>query len=368
MTQGVFVGNLDRSVSSEQLEEFAAEFGPIESLILKKGYAFVFFGRVDDARAFISAKNGAILGKKSSGLRLELAKGDGKVKSREGERMKTARSTPSPVLFVANYSVGKTSQQDLATFFSKYGEVIRVEIVGTFSFVEFGQLDSAKAAFNDTVINGNNMLNECQLHIEYSVRRRNSTSSPGRPSTQSSGDADSQGTQQQHGAHGSDGHGAGLPGTSTSLWSSDPIMGPPAGAGAAAPLGPPTSDDPAAAPDSLLSNNRSSSDSYNPIHGLDISLPGLEPLLADPANGTGASATAAAFGSPDFAPFSVPADLTLEPTAPSYTTSWKRSSHSAAAESQFASPLQPPPGFDSFMDSYGGSGASLYSRPFDFDA
>lgn len=63
----------------------------------------------------------------SKALRVEFARGDGKVKSREDRRRRNIE--PSETLFVVNFHERRTQKQDLQEIFGRYGgDIVRIDM------------------------------------------------------------------------------------------------------------------------------------------------------------------------------------------------------------------------------------------------
>jgi arginine/serine-rich splicing factor 4/5/6 len=60
--------------------------------------------------------------------------GDGEVKRREEQRRK--QQAPTSTLFVVNFDVTRTRENDLAHEFNKYGRTKRVQIKKNFAFIQ----------------------------------------------------------------------------------------------------------------------------------------------------------------------------------------------------------------------------------------
>ena len=73
---------------------------------------------------------------------------DGSVKAREDTRRKNAH--PSDTLFVVNFDVHRTREQDIEYHFEPYGRLLRVQIKRNYAFVQFETVDQAAEALKRT--------------------------------------------------------------------------------------------------------------------------------------------------------------------------------------------------------------------------
>lgn len=73
---------------------------------------------------------------------------DGSIKAREDMRRKNAR--PSDTLFVVNFDVHRTREQDVEYHFEPYGRLQRVQIKRNYAFVQFETVDQAAEALKRT--------------------------------------------------------------------------------------------------------------------------------------------------------------------------------------------------------------------------
>lgn len=137
----VYCGNLDYDEKAQDVERLFDEFGPIERMDMKTGYAFIFMKDSRDGDDAIRSLDGMEFGRRRRRLRVEWAKGQGLTKKREDQRKKDC--VPTNTLFVVNFDPGTTRERDLEKHFSQYGKLTRVQVKKNFGFVAFESLDDA---------------------------------------------------------------------------------------------------------------------------------------------------------------------------------------------------------------------------------
>ena len=147
-TRSLFIGNLDPTVSEEDLQQTFSQFGKIESLRLlpNKECAFVNFTNVDEA---VQAK-AAMVGRPIGHLIPRI--GFGKVSCNSSSNaVQAASDTPSVSRSVWVGQMSSTvTKEALLTAFIKFGPIETVRITGNRScaFVDFCSLESAIKAKN----------------------------------------------------------------------------------------------------------------------------------------------------------------------------------------------------------------------------
>ena len=103
----------------------------------------------------------------SRAVRVEFARGDGRVKRKEDERRKNI--APSETLFVVNFHEETTKKEDLEMLFSPYGEMVRIDMKRNYAFVQFKTIEQATRAKENT--NGGK-IDQSVLTVEYVARQR----------------------------------------------------------------------------------------------------------------------------------------------------------------------------------------------------
>lgn len=111
----------------------------------------------------------------STALRVEFARGDGKVRRKEDERRRDIR--PSDTLFVVNFHEETTKKADLEMLFGPFGQLIRIDMKGNYAFVQFSSIDEAMKAKDAT--NGGK-LDRSVLTVEYVANQRGGDRGGGR--------------------------------------------------------------------------------------------------------------------------------------------------------------------------------------------
>jgi len=100
----------------------------------------------------------------SPAIRAEFARGDGRIKRKEDDRRKNIQ--PNETLFVVNFSEETTKREDLEMLFSKFGELVRIDMKKNYAFVQFTNVDDATRARNAT--NGGKLdQNVITVECEY---------------------------------------------------------------------------------------------------------------------------------------------------------------------------------------------------------
>ncbi|DBA95527.1 TPA: hypothetical protein ACH3X3_013383 [Trebouxia sp. C0006] len=113
--QPVFCGNFEYNIDVREIERLFDDFGPIERVDMKSGYAFVFMRDSRDGDDAIRKLDGMEFGRRRRPLRVEWAKGNGETKRREEKRRKNC--TPTDTLFVVNFDPKTTQERDLEKHF-----------------------------------------------------------------------------------------------------------------------------------------------------------------------------------------------------------------------------------------------------------
>lgn len=103
----------------------------------------------------------------SDALRVEFARGDGRVKRKEDDRRRNIQ--PSETLFVVNFHEETTKREDLQMLFEPFGELVRIDMKRNYAFVQFRTVDEATRAKDAT--NGGK-LDQSVLTVEYVARQR----------------------------------------------------------------------------------------------------------------------------------------------------------------------------------------------------
>lgn len=103
----------------------------------------------------------------SNAIRIEFARGDGRVKRKEDERRKNI--APSDTLFVVNFHEETTKREDLEMLFEPFGKLLRIDLKRNYAFVQFQSIAEATAAKQAT--NGGK-LDQSVLTVEYVAQQR----------------------------------------------------------------------------------------------------------------------------------------------------------------------------------------------------
>ncbi len=99
----------------------------------------------------------------SKAVRAEFARGDGRVKRKEDDRRKII--TPNETLFVVNFSEETTKKEDLEMLFSKFGDLVRIDMKRNYAFVQYTTTEDAtkaKDATNGGQLDQNVITVECE--------------------------------------------------------------------------------------------------------------------------------------------------------------------------------------------------------------
>eukprot|EP01111_Echinosteliopsis_oligospora_P008313 TRINITY_DN2387_c0_g1_i1.p1 TRINITY_DN2387_c0_g1~~TRINITY_DN2387_c0_g1_i1.p1 ORF type:complete len:211 (+),score=36.68 TRINITY_DN2387_c0_g1_i1:110-742(+) len=166
--KSLFVGNIDPFIKLDELQQLFEKQGTVEKIDLKLGFAFVYMNKEDGDNA-IKELNNVRIGDKSSGIRVEWAKGSGSVKKREDNRKDLAHSKPNETLFVCNFDPRSTRETELEDEFSVFGPIVRVEIRKNFGFIQFKNVDDAVKA--KTAMDGGKIRNRV-IVVEYVLGTR----------------------------------------------------------------------------------------------------------------------------------------------------------------------------------------------------
>jgi RNA recognition motif. (a.k.a. RRM, RBD, or RNP domain) len=111
----------------------------------------------------------------STALRVEFARGDGRVKRKEDERRRFIE--PSDTLFVVNFHEQTTRRADLEMLFEPFGEITRIDMKRNYAFIQFRTIDQATRAKEST---HGGKLDQSVLTVEYVARQRPPSSGDGR--------------------------------------------------------------------------------------------------------------------------------------------------------------------------------------------
>lgn len=103
----------------------------------------------------------------SRAVRVEFARGDGRVKRKEDERRQSI--APCDTLFVVNFNEGNTNEHDLRMLFEPYGELLRIDMRHNYAFVQFQTVEQATKAKEST--NGGKLENNI-ITVEFVARQR----------------------------------------------------------------------------------------------------------------------------------------------------------------------------------------------------
>jgi len=175
----IFLGNLDINVTAEEISDLFTrpylDMPPmrVERVDLKRGFAFVF---LEDAKSedekhrverYVDGIQGMDFPHISKAIRAEFARGDGRVKRKEDDRRNNI--LPNETLFVVNFSEETTKREDLEMLFSKFGDLVRIDMKRNYAFVQFTSIDDATKAKNAT--NGGK-LDQNVITVEYVAQRR----------------------------------------------------------------------------------------------------------------------------------------------------------------------------------------------------
>ncbi|GAB4814071.1 hypothetical protein N2152v2_001117 [Parachlorella kessleri] len=161
----VYCGNYEYDASERELERLFDKYGRVNRVEYKTGFCFVHFDDKRDAEDFIRAMDGREWGRLRRRLRVEFAKNDANVRTREETRRKNAE--PNKTLFVAGFDPRGTRSRDIERAFEAFGRMRRCEIKKTYAFVEFEDIADAKEACNE--LHGSK-INGREITVEYVVR------------------------------------------------------------------------------------------------------------------------------------------------------------------------------------------------------
>ncbi|GKY99798.1 hypothetical protein MPSEU_000933600 [Mayamaea pseudoterrestris] len=187
----LFLGNLFMDYSPETVKEtFELPFQPSANLTFesipvdridnKRGFCFVYLkdakSEADKERieAYVKAIEGVKIPQVSNALRIEFARGDGRVKRKEDERRRNI--APSDTLFVVNFHEATTRREDLEMLFGPFGELQRIDMKRNYAFVQFQTIEQATKAKEAT--NGGK-LDQSVLTVEYVASRSASSGGGG---------------------------------------------------------------------------------------------------------------------------------------------------------------------------------------------
>eukprot|EP00190_Bangiopsis_sp_CCMP1999_P003294 CAMPEP_0198729108 /NCGR_PEP_ID=MMETSP1475-20131203/14884_1 /TAXON_ID= ORGANISM="Unidentified sp., Strain CCMP1999" /NCGR_SAMPLE_ID=MMETSP1475 /ASSEMBLY_ACC=CAM_ASM_001111 /LENGTH=542 /DNA_ID=CAMNT_0044491677 /DNA_START=169 /DNA_END=1795 /DNA_ORIENTATION=+ len=145
----VYVGNFEYSTTTDDLERAFDRLGPIRKIDMKSGFAFVFMKYKEDGDELIRLFDRTPFGSKQRVLRVEWARGDGRVKQRERKRRMLGTKNPTDTLFVVSFDPSTTRERDLEDFFSNHGRVENLEIRSTYAFIQFASVDDAVRALTN---------------------------------------------------------------------------------------------------------------------------------------------------------------------------------------------------------------------------
>jgi RNA recognition motif-containing protein len=148
----IFCGNFRYDEPRHHVEDLFRERGEMLRLDMKKGFAFVYMAKQEDAERCIAELHNHDLGGRK--LLVSFAKGDGDTKRREDQRK--ANQQPTKTLFVANFELMRNDQfqteRELESRFLEYGKLTRCQLRAGrsgsyFAFVEYEeQVRSLQAA------------------------------------------------------------------------------------------------------------------------------------------------------------------------------------------------------------------------------
>mmetsp|Transcript_6127 Transcript_6127/g.25911 ORF Transcript_6127/g.25911 Transcript_6127/m.25911 type:complete len:210 (-) Transcript_6127:2153-2782(-) len=144
----VYVGNFEYRTTTRDLERLFERFGSVKKVDMKVGFAFVFMGSKDDGDDLIKEFDGTTFGSRQRRLRVEWAKGDGRVKKREDSR-RSQNMDPSDTVFVVGFDPSLTKDDDLRDYFSGSGRIVRLDVRGTFAFIQYGSVEDATEAIKN---------------------------------------------------------------------------------------------------------------------------------------------------------------------------------------------------------------------------
>jgi len=184
-SKSIYIGNLDGKIRAEDVVKIFEDIGKkVTKIELKNGFAFVYVE--SGAEEAIAQLNGTTYMDRK--LRLELARGDGRIKHRrEDERRKASQATPTRTLFVVNFDPYETREGDLRNAFESYGTVVRVDIRKNYAFVEFETVEAASEAMKN--MDGSKILDR-EIIVEFCAggardSRRDRRDMPGRSRSRS---------------------------------------------------------------------------------------------------------------------------------------------------------------------------------------
>jgi RNA recognition motif-containing protein len=195
--KGLFIANLERDDTEQDLVDCFAKYGKIVRLEKKNQYAFVWLENDEiTSRALAECNNTYLHRRSRRKMVVEMARQDGSVRKRENDRADSAHYKPNETLFVANFDADRTRDDDLRSLFTRYGPIVRANIPRgkNFGFVQFEQLPDA--------VDAKNAMNNAQwlgrtLSVEYVTKRSEEVPPGGR----SSSIIDDRQQQQQHNHH-----------------------------------------------------------------------------------------------------------------------------------------------------------------------
>ncbi|CEO95980.1 RRM domain-containing protein [Plasmodiophora brassicae] len=169
-SRAIFLGNISNDATYEDIAHLFSPYSDIANIDLKQDFAFVFLenpDRGDDAIRKLDRST--FLDRR---IRVEWAKGNGRVKRREAERRHDAENRPNKTLFVVNFS-RNTKDRDLQNLFEPFGKITRVDVRNNYAFVEFDNLEDAKAAKQKL---HQSRLDNHVITVEYQAEKRGSGS------------------------------------------------------------------------------------------------------------------------------------------------------------------------------------------------
>ena len=169
----VYVGNLNYDQSQDELEKLFGTFGEITECLVMKGFSFIHFKKMEDAKIAIKKLNGTKFGGRTLKVEVSRQRQRGNTNDGNNGNNNFSNKPESKNLFVAGLSMDITDDEFVAIF-ETFGKVEGVHLHPKRSnqparsgFVDFAELECARTAHN-TDIQHNGQV----LKTDYNIKKR----------------------------------------------------------------------------------------------------------------------------------------------------------------------------------------------------